>query len=224
MWNRAADHFDIKTRNPFERQPIKGLGQDSSKRRTPTAKEHATLLQKLEPASGASATPKGYTAPLIAIIALTGLRLAEAWGLEQADYDEAAGILYVRPNTVRPTLKTKHSERPIPVLPELDRWLKAYFKQRRASTANSASAAIGKKLETLLPDMTGHGLRHGFKDRLMEADAKAVLVEELLGWSDQSMLRHYGTNSVTDQKRNLMRKVYDKLHDIEEAKVVPIRA
>jgi integrase len=212
VWGKAADHFDITTRNPFARPHIKGLGKDSIKRKTPTVTEHATILQRVS------------DVPILCVIALTGLRLAEAWGLEQADFDEEAGILYVRPNTVRPKLKTAHSERPIPVLPQLVPHLQALFKQKRSNSPNSAGKVAARRLKMALAGMTIHGLRHGFKDRLMEVDGTRLLIEELLGWSAQGMIHHYGTSAITDAKRNLMRKVYANILPTEGGNVIPIRA
>ena len=200
VWNKAANAADLSTRNPFEEQPIKGLGTDAETRYTPTLAEHREILSTKTGGTG-------YTGPLIAVIALTGLRLAEAWGLERSEWDQDKGILLIRPNSLR-GLKTKNSARPFPVLPPLAEWLERLFAIPRAATANSASAALGKRL----PDpITVHSLRHGFKQRLVEVDAPLHQIEELLGWSQQGMSAHYGVNTVTEQKRAVTGKAYAAL-------------
>jgi len=97
------------------------------------------------------------------------------------------------------------------VLPELAKWLDRYFKAEKANSANTASATTGKLYTRLDLPFTNHGLRHGMRDRLVECDGNGLQIDELLGWSDQGMIRHYGRNAVTDQKRALLRKVYSRL-------------
>jgi integrase len=204
VWNKAADALDIRSRNPFERQTIHGLGTDAMRRLTPTFEEHQKLMQLLD------AHPRkrqSYVIPMLAVIALTGLRLSEAWGIQRKDFDADKEQLLVRPNELR-SLKTGHSERPFPVLPQLATWLDLYFSMKRPSSANAASAATGSFLKNNDFNLTAHCLRHGFKQRLVEVDTPSSLIEELMGWSDQSMMRHYGVNAITAQKRKSVQLAY----------------
>ena len=205
VWNQGAKRHEIAKINPFQ-ATIKGMGKDTEDRPRASLEHTTTLLRKLE-----SELTESYAGPLAAIVALTGMRNAEAWGLEEADWDKVNNVLYVRPNKTRPSLKTKNSERPFPVLPELAKWLDRYFKAEKANSANTASATTGKLYTRLDLPFTNHGLRHGMRDRLVECDGNGLQIDELLGWSDQGMIRHYGRNAVTDQKRALLRKVYSRL-------------
>jgi hypothetical protein len=49
------------------------------------------------------------------------------------------------------------------------------------------------------------------KQRLVEADAPMNVLEELLGWSGQSMASNYGRNQATAAKRNYLASVYQTL-------------
>ena len=219
VWNQAAKRHEVVRVNPFQ-ATIKGMGKDTEDRPVASIEQTTTLLRKLE-----DELTEGYVAPLAAIVALTGMRNAEAWGLEEADWDKVNNVLFIRPNSTRPSLKTKHSERPFPVLPELAIWLERYFKADKALSANTASATTGKLFKRLALPFTNHGLRHGMRDRLVECDGNGLQIDELLGWSDQGMMRYYGSNAVTDQKRSLLRKVYSRLiQNKPKDNVIAIRA
>jgi integrase len=213
LWNKCAQVLDLQQLNPFANQPIKGIGSDSVERHTPSVKETQDLLQVLQ--TKAVAAPDSYVWPLVAVSALTGLRLSEAWGLVRADLIQEDATLWVRPNFKRTSLKTANSQRPIPVLTPLAGWLERYFlsveKSGGAKNANSASASCVKALKRLGFTFGCHSLRHGMKQRLTEADAPSNLIDELMGWSNQSMARNYGRNVATTAKRNLLATVYNCL-------------
>lgn len=213
LWSRCADVLDIRSRSPFANQPIKGLGTDAVARYTPSAPETTKLLKVLE--VKALDSPKSYVWPLIAIAALAGTRLSEAWGLNREDWLLDDGTLLIRPNTNRKSLKTNNSVRPIPVLDPLAIWLERYFvcvdDQLVSKSANAASAASVKALKRLGIKFGNHSLRHGMKQRLVEVDAPINVIEELMGWSSQSMARNYGRNLASTTKRNFMASIYQDL-------------
>jgi len=173
--------------------------------------------------------PSSYVASLPAIAALTGLRLSEAWGLQRKDWETESAlfgcsILNIRANETRGNLKNANSERPFPVLPELSVWLHRYFDCDHAKTANSASAATVSALKQLGFNFGNHSLRHGFKQRLREANAPLDVLEELLGWSSQRMSAHYGTRDSSVTKIKFVRAVYRELIPEEhEGNVFSIR-
>jgi integrase len=146
-------------------------------------------------------------------------RQSEVWGLLPVDYEREVQTLWIRPNSKRKTLKTKrNSVRPIPVLEPLEIWLDRYFVATAgassgsgAKSANSASASSVKALKALGFAFGNHSLRHGMKQRLVEADAPSNVLEELLGWSGQSMASNYGRNQATAAKRNYLASVYQAL-------------
>ena len=214
LWNKCAQALDLRVLNPFANQPIRGLGSDAEERHTPSALETRKLLVALE--GKALGAPKSYVWPLVAIAALTGCRLSEAWGLLPDDYDRETQTLWIQPNSKRKSLKTKNSSRPIPVITPLEDWLERYFEATSgassgAKTANSASASSVKAIKALGFEFGNHSLRHGMKQRLVEADAPSNVLEELLGWSGQSMASNYGRNQATAAKRNYLASVYQAL-------------
>lgn len=213
VWNKAADALDISGRNPFERQSIHGLGTDAIRRPTPPVEQHKNLMQLL---NDHPRKDQSYVIPMLAVISLTGLRLSEAWGIQTKDWDRSAGKLLIRPNELR-GLKTDHSERPFPALPELNQWLDLYLSAKRPGSANAASAATAMFLKSNGFRLTAHCLRHGFKQRLVEVDTPSNLIEELMGWSDQSMMRHYGVNAITTKKRVAVQLVYAQIATIEDS-------
>lgn len=218
LWNKCAQSLDLQKLNPFANQPIRGLGSDAVSRHTPTLLETQTLLVALEEKSNAA--PESYVWPMIAISALTGLRLSESWGLLSNDWNKDDDTLWVQPNVKRKQLKTTNSVRPIPVLAPLAKWLDRYFfcvaKYGGAKTPNSASASCVKALKHIGFHFGNHSLRHGFKQRLIEIDAPMNTIEELMGWSSQSMARNYGRNLATTTKRNLISAVYQSL-DLDQS-------
>lgn len=220
LWNRCADHLDIPQRNPFANQPIKGLGLDSETRATPTLDETQRLILLLEERKP---HVDSYVIPYIAVAALAGLRLSEVWLIQEENYDRANDILHLKPNTRKRSLKTTNSNRPIPVLPELAEWLEILLEQKPPSTANSASAATLKWLKSQGIDFGNHSLRHGFKQRLIECDVPLYIVEELQGWSRQTMADKYGFLTVSQKKIDAISSVYRKLYP-STAQVIPLRA
>lgn len=227
VWQKAALVADVKQLNPFAEQPIKGLGTDSVKRKTPSIEETKALLLALE--KRYAKLPESYVSALAAVAALTGLRLSEAWGLEPDEWERRddlrfCGILHIHPNDRRTTLKNRNSVRPFPVLPQLAVWLDRLFKTQPAKTANSASAGTLSALKLMGFDFGNHSLRHGFKQRLIETDTLNQYIDELQGWSRQSMAKNYGYETVTAHKVAAVKRVYDLLLPEESSNVVPLFA
>lgn len=214
LWNKCARELDLRLINPFSEQPIKGLGEDSVPRHTPTLEETQKLLKVLE--AKAIEAPESYVWPLVAIAALAGTRLSEAWGLSRDDWlKDDSNTLLIRPNTKRKNLKTTNSVRPIPVLEPLAVWLERYFvfvdAKRVPKSANSASASTVKALKKQGFAFGNQSLRHGMKQRLIEVDAPSNVYEELMGWSSQSMAANYGRNQATTTKKKFMAAVYQRI-------------
>ena len=62
-----------------------------------------------------------------------------------------------------------------------------------STNANSASAALNKWMKTFLPkECVVHGMRHAFRDRLRAVNAPTDLIDQLGGWSLQSVGQGYG--------------------------------
>ena len=142
---------------------------------------------------------------LVALISDTGMRLAEATGLHQDDIVLDADIPHVkvRTHTWR-SLKTSTSQRVIPLV-GASLWAAQRIKQNSSEYAfprytddikcnsNSASAALNKWIKQVAG--TGnviHGFRHSFRDRLRAVSAPIDMIDQLGGWSLQSVGQGYG--------------------------------
>ena len=134
------------------------------------------------------------------------MRLSEAVGLRQQDLKLDHDVPHVAlvPHATR-RLKTDSSERLIPLV-GASLWAanrihestnSEYCFPRYCSdsvcNSNSASAAINKWIKTIAgPDAVIHGLRHSFRDRLRAVEAPVDLIDQLGGWSLQSVGQGYG--------------------------------
>lgn len=143
---------------------------------------------------------------LVALISDTGMRLSEAVGLRQQDLklDHEVPHVALVPHATR-RLKTDSSERVIPLV-GASLWAANRINESANShycfprycsqsvcNSNSASAAINKWIKTIAgPDAVIHGLRHSFRDRLRAIEAPVDLIDQLGGWSLQSVGQGYG--------------------------------
>ena len=144
---------------------------------------------------------------LIALIADTGMRLAEGAGLLKSDFIEHDGILCVniRPHPWR-SLKTASSERIIPlvgsakwaaerILAQADGSQFAFpnYNDGQRTNANSASAALNKWLKIKIgPAYTIHGFRHSMRDRLRAVECPSDVIDQIGGWLTQGVGASYG--------------------------------
>jgi integrase len=143
---------------------------------------------------------------LVAIILDSGMRLSEAVGLVMADLklDEDIPYIDLKPHSHR-RLKTASSERKIPLV-GMSLWaakrLKEYssdyycfsrYINNQCCNSNSASAALNKWIKTIAgPNDVIHGLRHSFRDRLRAAGAPSDMIDQLGGWTINSVGQRYG--------------------------------
>ena len=142
---------------------------------------------------------------IVAFISDTGMRLAEAVGLHQDDLVLDADVphVHVREHPWRP-LKTTTSHRVIPLV-GASLWAAQRINQNGSDYAfprytngikcnsNSASAALNKWIKQVAG--TGnviHGFRHSFRDRLRAVSAPLDMIDQLGGWSLQSVGQGYG--------------------------------
>jgi len=160
---------------------------------------------------------------LIALVADTGLRLAEAAGILRDDIKtEADGSMHVviQPHPWR-SLKTKSSERIVP-LEGLSRWAAerilaqssgspfAFPSYNRSETtsANSASAALNKWIKTQTGEtITMHGFRHAMRDRLRAVECPSDIVDQIGGWQTEGVGQSYGSGYPLDVTRKWMKVI-----------------
>jgi len=144
---------------------------------------------------------------LIALIADTGMRLAEGAGLLRSDFIEQDGILCVniRPHPWR-SLKTSSSERVIPLVgsakwaaerilaqPDGSEFAFPNYNDGKRTNANSASAALNKWLKKKIGrDYTIHSFRHSMRDRLRAVECPSDVIDQIGGWLTPGVGNSYG--------------------------------
>jgi integrase len=143
---------------------------------------------------------------LVSLISDTGMRLAEAVGLKTRDIvlDHPNPHLKIKPYPHRP-LKTLSSKRTIPlvgaslwaakrmVATTATDYCFPRYTNSKICNSNSASAAINKWIKTIAGnDVVIHGFRHSFRDRLRQLEAPNDLIDQLGGWSLQTVGQSYG--------------------------------
>ena len=144
---------------------------------------------------------------LIALIADTGMRLAEGAGLLRSDFIEQDGIFCVniRPHPWR-SLKTESSARIIPLVgsakwaaerilaqPDSSRFAFPNYNDGQRTNANSASAALNKWLKFKVGrGYTIHSFRHSMRDRLRAVECSSEIIDQIGGWLTQGVGASYG--------------------------------
>ena len=146
---------------------------------------------------------------LIALVSDTGMRLAEACGLERSDVvlDSSTPYIIIQPNTSR-RLKTESSERTVPLVGaalwaatqafealgcEDEKYLFPRYTKGGKCNANSASAALNKWMKPYVEDgCVIHSFRHSMRDRLREVECPSDIVDQIGGWSCSNVGQNYG--------------------------------
>ena len=144
---------------------------------------------------------------LVALIADTGLRLAEAAGLLREDLvlDAEVPHLVVREHPWR-RLKTSSSAREIPLVGSAlwaarrihasandSKFAFPRYNKEGQTKANAASAALNKWLKPLVPERcTMHSFRHSMRDRLRAVECPSDVVDQIGGWQTEGVGHSYG--------------------------------
>ncbi len=63
---------------------------------------------------------------------------------------------------------------------------------KNGCNGNSCSATLNKWLKQLVSDAVIHSFRHSFRDRLRNAGVQSDMIDQLGGWSRQSVGQRYG--------------------------------
>ncbi|MDB0024161.1 site-specific integrase [bacterium] len=144
---------------------------------------------------------------LIALIADTGMRLAEGAGLLRSDFIEKDGVFCVniRPHPWR-SLKTASSARLIPLVgsakwaaerilaqPTGSQFAFPNYNDGQRTNANSASAALNKWLKVKIGQgYTIHSFRHSMRDRLRAVECPSDVIDQIGGWLTPGVGSSYG--------------------------------
>lgn len=159
---------------------------------------------------------------LVALVADTGIRLAEAAGLLCEDFredDQGNHYVGITPHPWR-RLKTTGSEREVPLHGSAKWAAKRILANRDAkgfafpryntgetTNANSASAALNKWLKPLVPkEATMHGFRHAMRARLRAVECPADIVDQIGGWQTEGVGQGYGNGYPSDVLFKWMQK------------------
>ena len=82
------------------------------------------------------------------------------------------------------------------------------YTNSKICNSNSASAAINKWIKTIAGnDVVIHGFRHSFRDRLRQLEAPNDLIDQLGGWSLQTVGQSYGNGYSLDVLSKWMKGV-----------------
>jgi integrase len=144
---------------------------------------------------------------LVALVADTGIRLAEGAGLLRSDFITRDGILCVsiKPHPWR-SLKTASSKRIIPLVgsakwaaerlleqPNNSQFAFPKYNNHERTNANSASAALNKWLKGKIgAGYTMHSFRHSMRDRLRVVECPSDIIDQIGGWLTQGVGASYG--------------------------------
>ena len=212
--NLAINELGVDSKNPFAGVYLPSRG-DAKKRRPLSNKS----LKHLQTACMEADDDLRW---LISMVSDTGMRLAEAAGLHVDDLILGeVPYVYVRPHSWR-SLKTANSERKIPLV-GASLWAAKRVKATSNSycfpryvdgvkcNSNSASAALNKWLKTSTKqDVVVHGLRHTFRDRLRAVEAPLDMIDQLGGWSLQSVGQGYGDGYSIEKLSEWMLKIKEE--------------
>ena len=209
--NLAINELGVDYKNAFAGVYL--ASKDDVKKRKPLSSKSLKCLQ------AACMAADDDLRWLVALISDTGMRLAEAAGLHVDDI-VLGDVPYVsiKPHTWR-SLKTSSSERRVPLV-GASLWAAQRIKAASSSycfpryvdgfkcNSNSASAALNKWLKTTTKqDVVIHGLRHTLRDRLRAVEAPLDMIDQLGGWSLQSVGQGYGDGYSIEKLSEWMRKI-----------------
>ena len=174
---------------------------------------------------------------LVALLALTGMRVGELCGLRYGDFDyqeltvhtsRTVGRLYIEPGKTDLYVnnpKTASSDRVIPIPKWLSRYFQKYQELFHWKDGDYISAALSDKTPFLEPrtfrvkfyslcDKAGvprrepHALRHTYASRLLMAGVDIRTTSELLGHSDVSTTLNVYAHSDEDGKKRAAKKIF----------------
>lgn len=212
IFNTCILEIPLKIRNPFEKLTISGLEKDAEKRIPFTSDELKKIYQQC-------LLEDDDIRRIIVCTLATGARLGEIVGLRKQDVHLDAEVPYIEITEYgKKTVKTRNSNRLIPLLPQA---IKALKKQLSVETtemlfsryndgikkpnADGASSAINKWLKTTLNiSKTTHSLRHSAEDLLRHANVTEDIREELTGRGKQTMSDRYGWGHSMKRKKTAL--------------------
>ena len=160
---------------------------------------------------------RGAPGEIGALLALSGLRRSEIYGLQWEDINLAADTIHIHQSLVldenadvilRSQNKTASSTRTIPImLPRLHNVLVA-VENKTGPVVTGNLSTLRKRITRAcaaagIPDIGVHGLRHSFASLCYSLGISELATMQLGGWSDyQTMRKIYTHLSAHDKKRD----------------------
>jgi integrase len=197
--NLALSEFGLAIVNPFSN--VYFNQKEGVKKRLPVQPDD---IKKVQTECYKADDEKRW---LIALIADTGMRLAEGAGLLRSDFIEQDGVLCVdiRPHPWR-SLKTSSSARVVPLVgsakwaaerilaqPASSQFAFPNYNGGKRTNANSASAALNKWLKIKIGrGYTIHSFRHSMRDRLRAVECPSDVIDQIGGWLTVGVGASYG--------------------------------
>ncbi|TYP79924.1 phage integrase family protein [Maritimibacter alkaliphilus HTCC2654] len=212
------NELDIK--NVFESLRVPGLGQDAKKVEVLDQRELRTLY--------AFCVEKDDDIRwLIALLADTGMRLAEGCGLKPEDINLSSPVPFVDVMVHEGRrLKTAASVRAVPLVGSAlwaakrihstsqfgEYVFERYIgKDDQTVRAKSASNTLRQNYQSIgLVGKNNQSLRHSMRDRLRNRNAPEELIDRIGGWSLKSVGQRYGHGHSLEVRRDWMQKIVDQ--------------
>ena len=151
-------------------------------------------------------------------IADTGMRIAEAFGLQPEDIklDDEIPYIWIRPHEGY-SLKTRSSERKIPLVGASLLAFKEFPKGfEHTGNPDSFSNTVNKLLASHnlrpTPKHSIYSLRHTFKDRLRDIEAPEEIIDDLMGHKKSGP--KYGRGHKLETKLKWLHKIAYHMRDL----------
>lgn len=212
--NRMINEHDLQMRNPLLGLEIKGAGHNKDQRHPLTDAEMEALATIMVRG------PEDALGAIWVTLRDTGARIGEVCNLRGMDLYRDREAMDIREYGDH-TLKTKNSQRVVPLSPEalerLSRFLptnpEAPLFPRYAGPrkAEKASAALMKRLRTVVTDekKVVHSLRHRMKDRLRHTNCPESLSQEIMGHCPQNTANNYGLGNALRMMQEALVRVWE---------------
>jgi integrase len=214
IWNWAADHFEdetLRSKNPWARQTPPKVAREAEKvasqKRLPFTEGHLKLIDAYLLRNDIDPHMRAY----LRILKYTGARPLEIGGLMKSDVilDAPTPYLHIQVNALR-GLKTKGSERRVPIMPEIMGEVSALVDNAAlpstplfpkgfhntttlSNRGNKAIRAAGVPKERRL---VVYSFRHTVNQAMLVSGAQPYLRHALLGHTEDSTNAVYGAGSV----------------------------
>ncbi len=235
IWNWAADHFEdepLRSKNPWARQTPPKVAREAEKvasqKRLPFTNGHLNLIDAYLLRNDIDPHMRTY----LRMLKYTGARPLEIGGLLKADVilDVPTPYLRIQVNALR-GLKTKGSERRIPIMPEIMGEVRALVDDAAlpstplfpkgfhntttlSNKGNKAIRAAGVPKERRL---VAYSFRHTVNQAMLVSGAKPYLRHALLGHTESSTNAVYGAGSVDlAELREAMQAAFERLGEAPE--------